>query len=110
VREHEALPLEEAVQLLTDVPARLYGLRDRGRVAVGAHADLVVFDPETVGPAPVFTRTDLPTGASRVYGEAEGIDEVIVNGAVIVEHRAFTDARPGTLLRSGRDTDTPALS
>ncbi len=110
VREHEALPLEEAVQLLTDVPARLYGLRDRGRIAVGAHADLVVFDPATIGPGPVFTRTDLPTGASRVYGEAEGIDEVIVNGTVIVEHGAFTDARPGTLLRSGRDTETPALS
>ena len=110
VREHEALPLEEAVQLLTDVPARLYGLRDRGRVEVGAHADLVVFDPATVGPGPIFTRNDLPTGASRVYGEAEGIDEVIVNGTVIVEHGAFTDARPGTLLRSGRDTETPALS
>ena len=49
-------------------------------------------------------------GAARVYGEAEGIDEVIVNGTVIVEHGAFTDARPGTLLRSGRDTETPVLS
>ena len=45
-----------------------------------------------------------------MYGEAEGIDAVIVNGAVIVEHGEFTDARPGTLLRSGRDTDTPVLS
>jgi N-acyl-D-aspartate/D-glutamate deacylase len=110
VRQHEVLPLEEAVNLLTDVPARLYGLRDRGRVTTGAHADLVVFDPATIAPGPVFTRTDLPTGAARVYGEAEGIDEVIVNGTVIVEHGAFTDARPGTLLRSGHDTETPALS
>ncbi len=110
VREHEVLPLEEAVHLLTDVPARLYGLRDRGRVVTGAYADLVVFDPATVGPGPVVTRADLPTGASRVYGEADGIDEVIVNGTVIVERGAFTDARPGTLLRSGRDTETPVLS
>jgi N-acyl-D-aspartate/D-glutamate deacylase len=110
VREHEVLPLEEAVQLLTDVPARLYGLRDRGRIAEGAHADLVVFDPATIGPGPVFTKNDLPTGAARVYGEAEGVDDVIVNGHVIVENGAFTDARPGTLLRSGRDTETPALS
>jgi N-acyl-D-aspartate/D-glutamate deacylase len=110
VREHEALPLEEAVQLLTDVPARLYGLRDRGRIALGAFADLVVFDPATVGPGPVVTRTDLPTGAARVYGEAEGIDAVVVNGAVIVDSGAFTDARPGTVLRSGRDTETPALN
>jgi N-acyl-D-aspartate/D-glutamate deacylase len=110
VREHEVLPLEEAVQLMTDVPARLYGLRDRGRIGTGAHADLVVFDPDTIGPGPVHTRTDLPTGAARVYGEAEGIDEVIVNGSVIVEHGEFTDARPGTLLRSGRDTETPVLN
>ena len=110
VRDHEALPLEEAVQLMTDVPARLYGLRDRGRIAEGAHADVVIFDPATVAPGPVYTRDDLPTGAPRVYGEAEGIDAVVVNGRVIVEAGEFTDARPGTLLRSGRDTATPALS
>jgi len=110
VREHEVLPLEEAAQLLTDVPARLYGLRDRGRVTVGSFADLVVFDPATIAPGPVVTRSDLPTGAARVYGEAEGIDEVIVNGAVIVDHGKFTDERPGTLLRSGRDTETPVLN
>ena len=110
VREHEVLPLEEAVQLLTDVPARLYGLRDRGRVTTGAFADLVIFDPATIAAGPVVTRTDLPTGAARVYGEAEGIDAVIVNGAVIVANGEFTDARPGTLLRSGRDTETPVLS
>ena len=70
----------------------------------------MVFDPATIGPGPVSTRTDLPTGAARVYGEAEGIAQVIVNGAVIVDHGAFTEARPGTLLRSGRDTETPALN
>jgi N-acyl-D-aspartate/D-glutamate deacylase len=110
VRDHEVVSLEEAVQLMTDVPARLYGLRDRGRIETGAHADIVIFDPATVGPGPVFTRDDLPTGAGRVYGEADGIDAVVVNGDVIVERGEFTAARPGTLLRSGRDTATPSLS
>jgi N-acyl-D-aspartate/D-glutamate deacylase len=64
----------------------------------------------STAPGPVETRSDLPTGAARVYGAAEGIDEVIVNGAVIVERGEFTEARPGTLLRSGRDTETPVLS
>ena len=50
-RAHELLPLEEAVHLITDVQARLYGLRDRGRIAEGWHADLVVFDEDAVGPA-----------------------------------------------------------
>jgi N-acyl-D-aspartate/D-glutamate deacylase len=57
----------------------------------------------------VYTRADLPTGAARVYGEADGIDAVVVNGNVVVERGEFTDARPGTLLRSGRDTQTPSL-
>ena len=52
VREHGVLPLEEAVHLITDVPAQLYGLVDRGRLEVGHHADIVVFDPATVDTDP----------------------------------------------------------
>ena len=106
VRERNLLPMEEAVQMITDVPARLYGLRDRGRVQVGNHADICVFDPTTIGPGPVFTKFDLPGGAGRLYGEANGIEHVLVNGTEVVTGRTFTEARPGTLLRSGRDTDT----
>ncbi len=106
VRARKLMPIEEAINLLTDVPARLYGLRERGRLAEGWHADVVVIDPETVGAQPVRMRFDLPTGAPRLYGGADGIDHVIVNGTEIVDHGEFTDARPGTLLRSGRDSES----
>jgi N-acyl-D-aspartate/D-glutamate deacylase len=106
VRKRGLMPIEEAVHLLTDVPARLYGLTERGRLHDGWHADVVVIDPETVGAQPVRMRFDLPTGAARLYGGADGIDHVLVNGTEIVDHGEFTEARPGTLLRSGRDTET----
>jgi len=109
VRERGLLPIEEAINLLTDVPARLYGLTERGRLEPGWHADVVVIDPETVGAQEVRMRFDLPTGAPRLYGGADGIDHVIVNGTEIVDHGEFTDARPGTLLRSGRDTETVSV-
>jgi N-acyl-D-aspartate/D-glutamate deacylase len=110
VRERALLPIEEAVHYLTMSPALLYGLDDRGRLAVGAHADVVVFDPATVGPGPVHTRFDLPGGAGRIYGEAEGISHVLVNGDPVVHGGELLDARPGTLLRSGRDTTTVTVA
>jgi N-acyl-D-aspartate/D-glutamate deacylase len=106
VREHQVISLEEAVRQLTDVPARLYGLRDRGRVAPGWWADLLVFDPTTVGPGRIHTRNDLPAGAPRLYAEATGVEHVLVNGVEIVTGAKATGASPGQVLRSGRDTDT----
>jgi N-acyl-D-aspartate/D-glutamate deacylase len=106
VRDHETLTWEEAVRQLTDVPASLYGLRDRGRIQVGAHADLVLFDPSRVAPGPERTVADLPGGASRLYADADGYECVMVNGTAVVEAGRLTGATPGTLLRSGRDTTT----
>ena len=103
-RDREMLELEAAIHKLTDIPARLYGLAGRGRLAEGWHADVVIFDADTVGPKPIEVREDLPGGAWRLYGEAEGVDTVLVNGEVAVREGEFTDARPGTLLRAGRDT------
>lgn len=105
-RTHELLPLEEAVHLLTDVQARLYGVRERGRIAEGWYADIVVFDEARVAPEPVHTRHDLPGGAGRLYAEADGIEHVLVNGTEIVRRGELTGDRPGRLLRSGRDTET----
>ncbi len=106
VRKRGLLDWESAVHQLTEVPARLYGLRDRGRVAPGWFADLVLFDPERVGHGPERTRSDLPGKANRLYAEAEGIEHVLVNGTEITTHGSFTGDLPGTLLRSGTDTDT----
>jgi len=109
VRQRGLLPLEEAVHLLTDVQAQLYGLVGRGRVAEGFFADLVVLDPGTVASHEVAMRFDLPGGAGRLYAEAEGIEHVLVNGRQIVRDGGLTQDRPGTLLRSGRDTSTPSM-
>jgi N-acyl-D-aspartate/D-glutamate deacylase len=103
--------LEEAVHLLSDVPAQLYGVRDRGRIAEGAHADIAIFDPETVSPAGERTIDDLPGGASRIVASSTGMHHVLVAGTEIVKDSAYTGATPGTLLRAGRDTKTvPANS
>jgi N-acyl-D-aspartate/D-glutamate deacylase len=109
VRRHRALSLEEAVHLLSDVPARLYGLVERGRIERGWHADLVVLDPERVASDEVAMRFDLPGGAGRLYAGSRGVEHVLVNGRPIVTDGEVTTERAGTLLRSGRDTRTPAL-
>ncbi len=106
VRDRALLTMEEAVRQLTDVPAMLYGLRDRGRLAPGYAADVVVFDPTTVGPRAERTHDDLPGGASRLMAEADGFAHVFVNGVEIVDAGTFTGATPGRFLKSGQHTHT----
>ena len=73
----------DAVHALTDRPATLVGLTDRGRLEVGRPADIVVFDPDTVGTSTPRRVKDLPGGAERLVADAYGIDAVIVNGVVV---------------------------
>src|SRR5262245_6262737 len=106
VREKGALRLEEAVRMLTTRPAEVLGITDRGRLAVGVPADVVVFDPATVGASALRRVHDLPAGAPRLVADATGIGGVIVNGRLI--RRSGRDVvradepLPGRLLRGGR--------
>jgi N-acyl-D-aspartate/D-glutamate deacylase len=110
LRGSRILPLERAVRLMTDVPARLFGLRDRGRIAPGWRADLAVLDPSTVGSGPVRRTYDLPGGGYRLMAASEGVVRVLVNGVETIIEGVPTEARAGTVLRSGRDTTATATS
>ena len=106
VREKQALSLEDAIRMLTSRPAEVFGITDRGRLAEGWPADVVVFDPDTVGAGPLQRVHDFPGGANRLISHASGIDAVIVNGTILRRngHDAVSsdDPLPGKLLRNGR--------
>jgi len=106
VRERQAFTVEEMVHELSDVPARLYGLHGRGRLDEGAHADMVVFDPETVGATALRTVHDLPGGAARLVTGSTGMERVLVSGREVVRQGEYTGERSGSVLRSGQDTVT----
>jgi N-acyl-D-aspartate/D-glutamate deacylase len=109
LRGRRLVSFERAVQLMTSVPAALFGLRDRGVVREGARADLVVFDPETVATGEVRLVDDLPGGTSRLNAPPVGVHRVLVNGRPIALDGALTGDLPGRVLRSGRDTTTVAV-
>jgi N-acyl-D-aspartate/D-glutamate deacylase len=106
VRERGTFTIEQAVHNLTQRPAETFGITDRGVLAEGRPADVVVFDPKTVGPGPLKRVYDLPAGADRLVSEAHGIAAVIVNGQIIrLDGRdavAANDRLPGRVLRNGR--------
>jgi N-acyl-D-aspartate/D-glutamate deacylase len=113
IRGRQLVPLERAVQLMTDVPARLFGLRDRGRLETGFHADIVVFDPATVDATPPYIVFDLPGDSKRLLADPVGVVRVLVNGTETIVDGKPTEALPGAVLRSGRDTagtDTRAMA
>jgi N-acyl-D-aspartate/D-glutamate deacylase len=109
VRVRPFLSIEEAVHLLTDVPARYYGIRERGRLEKGWHADIVVFDPATVDSEVPELTGDLPGNAQRLFAGAIGIEHVLVNGVPVVTDGRSVDGRGGKVLRSGHDTATVPL-
>lgn len=104
-RDEGAMEVEKAVHMLTQKPADLMGIKDRGLLAQGRPADVVLFDPDSVGASGLTRVHDLPAGQDRLVAQAIGIQAVIVNGTVIREDG--TDAvspgagLPGQMLRNG---------
>jgi N-acyl-D-aspartate/D-glutamate deacylase len=99
------MPLERAIHKLTAEPAAVYGLDDRGVVEVGRKADLVVFDPDTVGPGPLRRVVDFPADGERLTAdEPVGMTHTLVNGVAIRADGAMVEegllSKPGTVLRS----------
>ncbi len=93
------LSVAEAVRLLTSVPARVAGLADRGRIAVGYKADLNVIDHAGLTLHKPVIAHDLPAGGRRLDQTADGYVATIVSGEVIATDGVPTSARPGRLIR-----------
>jgi N-acyl-D-aspartate/D-glutamate deacylase len=105
VRERGVMPLERAIHKLTAEPAQVYGLADRGTVAVGKAADLCVFDPSTVAPGPLRRIRDFPADGERLTADAPvGMTHTLVNGVPIRVDGAASEeglaSRPGVVVRS----------
>jgi len=101
VRRRQALSLEKAVHKLTQVPATIFGIPDRGVLAEGKVADLVLFDPATVTAKTPRYAYDLPCNGRRLVSESEGIKATLVAGAQLYDDGKHTGAMPGRILRSG---------
>jgi N-acyl-D-amino-acid deacylase len=102
-RKSGRFTVSEAVRELTSVPARIAGLGDRGRIAVGYKADLNVIDHAGLRLHKPMISYDLPAGGRRLDQTADGYVATIVSGEVIAENGVPTEARPGKLIR-GRQT------
>ena len=104
VRERQVLTLEEAIHKLTQVQTQLFGFADRGVLAPGMAADVVVFDPDQVAPGPLRRVRDFPAGGERLTAdEPSGMRHLLVNGQVVQRDGQLepdvTDRRPGQLVR-----------
>jgi N-acyl-D-aspartate/D-glutamate deacylase len=103
-REQQEFTLEEAVRMITSVPAAAWGLTDRGLVREGYRADLLVFDPDRIGPDLPRVVHDLPLGEKRLFTGSTGMRATIVDGQVVIADGEHTGALPGALLRRRRAT------
>ena len=96
------MPLERVIQMLALETARFIGLQDRGLLAPGLRADIIVIDFVRLALKPPLMLQDLPAGGKRLMQRAEGYLATLVNGELILEDGELTEARPGRLVRLGR--------
>jgi N-acyl-D-aspartate/D-glutamate deacylase len=99
IRERKLMSLEQGIRKLTQVPARCFGIRERGELREGWYADVVLFDPTRVGARDSQLVYDLPGGGARLVTKADGIEATIVNGEVAVLRGELTGARSGQVIR-----------
>ncbi len=99
VRNKEALTLEQAIRMLSFVPAYHWGLAGRGLLRTGNFADVIIFDPEKIAPKLPELAHDLPAGARRLKQKSDGLLATVVNGKVLLRNNEHTGAVPGKLLR-----------
>ena len=95
VRERGLFDLAEGVRRLTSHQASLYGIPDRGRIEAGAFADLLLFDPATVGVSPARRVNDLPGGGPRTIRDPLGVHGVFVNGTKVFDGTAYCQLAKG---------------
>src|SRR6266851_3708379 len=99
VRAKEALTLEQAIRMLSFVPAYHWGLTGRGHLRTGNFADVIVFNPDTIAPKLPELAHDLPAGARRLKQKSDGLLATVVNGKVLLRNNEHTGALSGRLLR-----------
>jgi N-acyl-D-aspartate/D-glutamate deacylase len=102
VRETRTFTLEEGVRRLTSDPARKYRIPNRGRIAPGQWADLLLFDPSSVGITPMEKQRDLPGGGTRMMRRPRGVHGVWVNGLQVFDGEKYVERQcgPGHVLRT----------
>jgi N-acyl-D-amino-acid deacylase len=101
VRERGSFELSDAIRRITSLPARLYRIPGRGHIRQGAFADLMLFDPKTVGRGPLRRVHDLPGGESRLTRDGEGVHGVWVNGRQVFDGKDYVaETPPGTVIDS----------
>jgi N-acyl-D-aspartate/D-glutamate deacylase len=99
--DRQALSLEEGIRRITHIPAMICGIKNRGLLARGYHADVMLFDPARIRLGKKELVSDMPGGEPRWQVRPEGIARVLVNGETILENGELTGTRPGRVLRVG---------